>query len=49
MYCDTSKLSIRQIDKPTPRDGSVNTHYSKLWTKCLETLGLFIDTGNIHS
>ena len=47
-YCDTSKLSIRQIDKPTAKKMVVKYHYSKLWTKCSVALGLFIDTGKEH-
>ena len=31
-YCDTSKLSIRQIDKRTAKKMVVNHHYSNLWT-----------------
>ena len=49
MYCDTSKLSIRQIDKPTAKKMVVKYHYSKLWTKCSVALGLFVDTGNEHA
>ena len=49
MYCDTSKLTIRQIDKPTAKKMVVKYHYSKLWTKCSVALGLFIDTGKEHS
>ena len=48
-YSDTSKLSIRQIDKPTAKKMVVKYHYSKLWTKCSVALGLFIDTGKEHS
>jgi len=48
-YCDTSKLSIRQIDKPTAKKMVVKYHYSKLWTKCSVALGLFHKTGNEHS
>ena len=48
-YCDTSKLSIRQIDKPTAKKMVVKYHYSKLWTKCSVALGLFLDTGNQHA
>ena len=48
-YCDTSKLSIRQIDKPTAKKMVVKYHYSKLWTKCSVALGLFHLTGNEHS
>ena len=48
-YCDTSKLSIRQIDKPTAKKMVVKYHYSKLWTKCSVALGLFYNTGKQHS
>ena len=48
-YCDTTKLSIRQVDKQTAKKMVVKYHYSKLWTKCSVALGLFIDTGKEHS
>ena len=48
-YCDTSKLSIRQIDKPTAKKMVVKYHYSKLWTKCSVALGLFTQTGSEHA
>ena len=48
-YCDTSKLSIRQIDKRTAKKMVVKYHYSKLWTKCSVALALFYNTGKQHS
>ena len=48
-YCNTSKLSIRQIDKPTAKKMVVKYHYSQLWTKCSVALGLFTETGKEHS
>ena len=48
-YCDTSKLSIRQIDKPTAKKMVVKHHYSQLWTKCSVALGIFHTTGNEHA
>ena len=48
-YCNTSKLSIRQIDKPTAKKMVIKYHYSHLWTKCSTALGLFYKTGNEHS
>ena len=48
-YCNTDKLSIRQIDKPTAKKMVVKYHYSQLWTKCSVALGLFTQTGNEHS
>ena len=49
MYCDTTKLSIRQIDKKSAKKMIVNNHYSKLWTKSSVALALFYDTGKQHS
>ena len=48
-YCNTDKLSIRQIDKPTAKKMVVKYHYSHLWTKCSVALGLFTETGKEHS
>ncbi len=49
-YCDTSKLSIRQIDKPTAKKMIVKYHYSHLWSpKNNCAVGLFYDTGKQHS
>ena len=48
-YCNTDKLSIRQIDKPTAKKMVVKYHYSQLWTKCSVALGLFTETGKEHS
>ena len=48
-YCNTSKLSIRKIDKPMARKMIVKHHYSHLWTKCSVALGLYYDTGREHS
>ena len=48
-YCDTTKLSIRQIDKPTAKKMVVKHHYSQLWTKCSVALGIFHTTGNEHA
>ena len=48
-YCDTSKLSVRQIDKRTAKKMVVTHHYSHLWTKCSVALALFYDTGKQHA
>ena len=47
-YCNTDKLSIRKIDKPTAKKMVVKYHYSQLWTKCSVALGLFAETGKQH-
>ena len=48
-YCDTNRLSIRQVDKKTAKKMIVKHHYSHLWTKCSVALGLFYTTGNEHA
>jgi hypothetical protein len=49
-YCNTSKLSIRQIDRQTAKTMIEKYHYSHLWSpKNAVSLGLFIDTGEEHS
>jgi len=41
VYCDTSKLSIRAINKSVAKDIIINNHYSGLWTKVSYAIGLF--------
>ena len=48
-FCDTSKMSVREIPKSMARPMVVKYHYSKLWTKCSVAFGLFYDTGEEHS
>jgi len=48
-YCNTSKLSIREINKKTAKKMIVENHYSHLWTKCSVALGIFYETGNEHA
>ena len=48
-YCDTSRLSVREIPKSMAKPIVVQHHYAHLWTKCSVALGLFYDTGNEHS
>ena len=47
-YVDTSKLSVREIDRKVAKDMVVKYHYSKQWTKCSVALGLYYTTGNEH-
>ena len=47
-YVDTSKLSVREIDRKVAKDMVVKYHYSKQWTKCSVALGLYHTTGNEH-
>ena len=48
-YCDTSKLSIRLVDKPIAKKMIIKHHYSGIWTKCSVALGLYYNTGKGHS
>ena len=48
-YVDTSKLSVREIDRKIARKFIVEYHYSHQWTKCTHALGLFTTTGREHS
>ena len=48
-YVDTSKLSVREIDRKVAKDMVVKYHYSKQWTKCSVALGLYYTTGNEHT
>ena len=47
-YVDTSKLTVREIDRKVAKDMVVKYHYSKQWTKCSVALGLYYTTGNEH-
>ncbi len=48
-YVDTSKLSVREIDRKIAKKLIVKNHYSHQWTKCTHALGLFTTTGREHS
>ena len=48
-YCDTSKLSVRYIDRNAAKKMVEKYHYSHLWSpKNNCALGLFYDTGEEH-
>ena len=48
-YVDTSRLSVREINRKVAKSMVVKYHYSKQWTKCSVALGLFYTTGNEHT
>ena len=48
VYCNTSKLSVRAIDKSVARNIVVKHHYSKQWTKVSYALGLFYQSDDEH-
>ena len=47
-YLDTTKLSIREIDRKLARDMVIKNHYSQKWTKCSVALGLYYSDGTQH-
>ncbi len=38
---DTTKLSVKEIDRKIAREMIIENHYSHKWTKCSVALGLF--------
>jgi len=48
LYCDVSKLSVRQINKSVAKDIIINNHYSGIWTKVSYALGLFYTSDDSH-
>jgi hypothetical protein len=48
LYCDTSKLVVRQINKNVAKDIIVNNHYSGIWTKVSHAIGLFYVSNDEH-
>lgn len=45
-YCDTSKVSVREISKSIAKDIIVKNHYSHAWTMCRYALGVFYKSEN---
>ena len=48
LYCDTSKFSVRLIEKSVAKNIIVKHHYSKQWTKVSYALGLFYENETEH-
>ncbi len=48
LYCDTSKLVVRQVNKNVAKDIIVNNHYSGIWTKVSYAIGLFFVSNDEH-
>jgi hypothetical protein len=49
LYCDTSKVSIREINSNVAKEIIVKKHYTHAWTACRYALGIFYktDTENV--
>ena len=45
---DTTKLSVKEIDRKIAREMIIENHYSHKWTKCSVALGLFYSDGSQH-
>ena len=48
MKVDTTKLTVRQINRKLAKEMIVKNHYSHKWTKCSVALGLFYSDGSQH-
>ena len=48
LYCDTSKLIVRVVNKNVAKDIIVNNHYSGIWTKVSYAIGLFYVSNDEH-
>lgn len=43
IYVDTSKVSIREINKSVAKEMIVKYHYSHAWTMCRYALGVYYE------
>jgi len=46
LYCDTSKVLIREINSNVAKEIIVKKHYTHAWTACRYALGIFYKTDN---
>lgn len=44
IYCDTSKVSVREISSSVAKEIIVKKHYTHAWTACRYSLGIFYKT-----
>ena len=44
LYCDTSRVSIREISSAVAKEIIVKKHYTHAWTACRYALGIFYRT-----
>ena len=47
-YCDTSKVSIREIPKSTAKKLIKKYHYTHSFSSCRYALGIFYEVGSQH-
>ena len=47
IYVDTSRVTIREINKPIAKEMIVTHHYSHAWTMCRYALGIFYKSDEI--
>ncbi len=44
IYCDTSRVSVREISSSVAKEIIVKKHYTHAWTACRYALGIFYKT-----
>jgi hypothetical protein len=44
LYCDTSRVSVREISSSVAKEIIVKKHYTHAWTACRYSLGIFYKT-----
>jgi hypothetical protein len=47
LYCDTSRVHIREISKSVAKEMILRYHYSHAWTMCRYALGIFYRGGEV--
>ena len=49
LYCDTSRVSVREISSSVAKEIIVKKHYTHAWTACRYSLGIFYKTDEVNA
>lgn len=49
LYCDTSRVSVREISSSVAKEIIVKKHYTHAWTACRYSLGIFYRTDEVNA
>ena len=49
LYCDTSRVSVREISSSVVKEIIVKKHYTHAWTACRYSLGIFYKTDEVNA
>jgi len=49
LYCDTSRVSVREISSSIAKEIIVKKHYTHAWTACRYALGIFYKTDEVNA